>query len=418
MKVKLFIVAIICLLQSCSTTDFLDEQRVETISNDNNEVSYVIPLEDALKNVEKVLDCINGASVSRASSLKSVKNIQILSISNTISSRSSHVNADTAIYIVNYDDGFALLGADYRLDPIYAISTEGNFDLSDTIQNKGLALYINSLKSEITTKINSNESNSRASIPEVDGNINSPYQITDIALSYKRGPYGKNRLWGQSTPFNYYCPTISGTKTLVGCVAVATGLIMAHHQHPDFIDGEPLNWTAIENGQSDLALFLYRLGGSKYLDMDYGIQGEGGSANVAGTGPYIAEKVTPTQIDLVKNDNYWGGEVNVDKITVKSFADGSALTAALQTGDIQGTYGLQYDNYSLFDGNPDYTINSCATSRCFFGQFNMDSEIVQDQNVRKAIEMGIDKEGFCSVIMEGRGIPAKGSISEQLYLWK
>ena len=63
----------------------------------------------------------------RASSLKSVKNIQILSISNTISSRSSHVNADTAIYIVNYDDGFALLGADYRLDPIYAISTEGNF---------------------------------------------------------------------------------------------------------------------------------------------------------------------------------------------------------------------------------------------------------------------------------------------------
>ena len=271
MKVKLFIVAIICLLQSCSTTDFLDEQRVETISNDNNEVSYVIPLEDALKNVEKVLDCINGASVSRASSLKSVKNIQILSISNTISSRSSHVNADTAIYIVNYDDGFALLGADYRLDPIYAISTEGNFDLSDTIQNKGLALYINSLKSEITTKINSNVSNSRASIPEVDGNINSPYQITDIALSYKRGPYGKNRLWGQSTPFNYYCPTISGTKTLVGCVAVATGLIMAHHQHPDFIDGEPLNWTAIENGQSDLALFLYRLGGSKYLDMDYGI---------------------------------------------------------------------------------------------------------------------------------------------------
>ena len=94
---------------------------------------------------------------------------------------------------------------------------------------------------------------------------------------------------------------------------------------------------------------------------------------------------------------------------MKSFADGSALTAALQTGDIQGTYGLQYDNYALFDGNSDYTINSCATSRCFFGQFNMDSEIMQDQNVRKAVEMGIDKEGFCSVIMEGRGVPAKGA---------
>ena len=148
------------------------------------------------------------------------------------------------------------------------------------------------------------------------------------------------------------------------------------------------------------------------IDMEYGVQGEGGNANVAGTGPYIAEKVSPTQIDLVKNENYWGGDVKVDKVTVKSFSDGSALTAALQTGDIQGTYGLQYDNYALFDGNPEYTINSCATSRCFFGQFNFESEIMQDQNIRKAIEMGIDKEGFCSVIMEGRGLPAKAAFPD------
>ena len=148
------------------------------------------------------------------------------------------------------------------------------------------------------------------------------------------------------------------------------------------------------------------------IDMEYGVQGDGGNANVAGTGPYIAEKVTPTQIDLVKNENYWGGDVKVDKVTVKSFSDGSALTAALQTGDIQGTYGLQYDNYALFDGNPEYTINSCATSRCFFGQFNFESEIMQDQNIRKAVEMGIDKEGFCSVIMEGRGLPAKAAFPD------
>ena len=39
----------------------------------------------------------------------------------------------------------------------------------------------------------------------------------------------------------------------------------------------------------------------------------------------------------------------------------------------------------------------------------MKSELMQDQNVRKAIEMGIDKDGFCSVIMEGRGVPAVGA---------
>ena len=37
---------------------------------------------------------------------------------------------------------------------------------------------------------------------------------------------------------------------------------------------------------------------------------------------------------------------------------------------------------------------------------------MQDQNIRKAIEMGIDKEGFCSVIMEGRGLPAKAAFPD------
>ena len=39
----------------------------------------------------------------------------------------------------------------------------------------------------------------------------------------------------------------------------------------------------------------------------------------------------------------------------------------------------------------------------------MESELMQDQNLRKAVEMGIDKEGFCSVIMQGRGVPAKAA---------
>lgn len=194
-------------------------------------------------------------------------------------------------------------------------------------------------------------------------------------------------------------------------------LVKVHDRAPsdmkiDYIDADGLTLT-IYTTEPCPAIINYL--GDPYgaiIDMEYGVQGEGGNANVAGTGPYIAEKVTPTQIDLVKNENYWGGDVKVDKVTVKSFSDGSALTAALQTGDIQGTYGLQYDNYALFDGNPEYTINSCATSRCFFGQFNFESEIMQDQNIRKAIEMGIDKEGFCSVIMEGRGLPAKAAFPD------
>lgn len=100
--------------------------------------------------------------------------------------------------------------------------------------------------------------------------------------------------------------------------------------------------------------------------------------------------------------------MKTDHVTVRSFSDAGSLCASLQSGDIQGTYGLQYDNYPLFENNPDYEIHSIPTSRCFFGQFNMDSKIMQDDNVRKAIAMGIDKESFCTVLANGRCVPAKG----------
>ena len=112
-------------------------------------------------------------------------------------------------------------------------------------------------------------------------------------------------------------------------------LVKVHDRAPsdmkiDYIDADGLTLT-IYTTEPCPAIINYL--GDPYgaiIDMEYGVQGEGGNANVAGTGPYIAEKVTPTQIDLVKNENYWGGDVKVDKVTVKSFSDGSALTAALQ----------------------------------------------------------------------------------------
>src|SRR5699024_6492521 len=62
------------------------------------------------------------------------------------------------------------------------------------------------------------------------------------------------------------------------------------------------------------------------IDMEYGITEE---KNVAGTGPFIATKVTDTEINLEKNPNYWNGEVKMDKVNVKEIVDGDTLTMAM-----------------------------------------------------------------------------------------
>ncbi len=141
------------------------------------------------------------------------------------------------------------------------------------------------------------------------------------------------------------------------------------------------------------------------IDMEAGISDDG---IVIGTGPYAVTSLeTDKELDLVKNENYWNGEAGYDEIIIRTISDGDTLAMALQSGEIDGAYGMAYASYPLFE-NDNYTISSTATSRAFFAHMNFESEIIQDDAVRKAIAMGIDKEGFVNVLLQGHGYAAAG----------
>lgn len=74
------------------------------------------------------------------------------------------------------------------------------------------------------------------------------------------------------------------------------------------------------------------------VDMEAGVTEDG---NVAGTGPYIATEVkTDVGLTLVKNEDYWDGEPNLDTIYVKTISDGDTMTMAMQSGELDAAYGL------------------------------------------------------------------------------
>lgn len=141
------------------------------------------------------------------------------------------------------------------------------------------------------------------------------------------------------------------------------------------------------------------------IDMEYGITED---RNVSGTGPFIAAEVEDSRIRLVKNENYWGGEVKTDEVNVRAITDGDTLTMALQSGEIDASQGLPYSSLSLFKDNEEYNISSSDTSRTFFATMNYKTESLQDINVRKAIAMGIDKESFTDILLHGNGTKAEG----------
>lgn len=145
------------------------------------------------------------------------------------------------------------------------------------------------------------------------------------------------------------------------------------------------------------------------IDMDAGITEEG---IVVGTGPYVpVELQTDSYLKLVKNTNYWDGAVNVDEITVRTISDGDTLALALQSGEIDAAYGMAYGSYPVFE-NDGYTFSGTQTSRSFYCQMNFTSPIMQDGAVRKAVAMGIDKEGFVNTLLNGYGYVATGAFPD------
>ena len=102
--------------------------------------------------------------------------------------------------------------------------------------------------------------------------------------------------------------------------------------------------------------------------MEVGIPADG---CVVGAGRYVAtEVVTDDHVSLVKNVNYWDGEVHIDEITVRTISDGDTLALALKSGEINAAYGMAYASYPIFE-NDNYTFSSIQTSRCFWGMVNL-----------------------------------------------
>ena len=145
-----------------------------------------------------------------------ISNQSSLSLAETV--YDSQGNPVIYIFSRGVDKGYVITSADDVLRPVLAVSDRGNYTSVDELPEIPKALIKNYIR-EITSLYTSNEIDNlalSASIPEEREEIDPMVELW----------------WGQSEPFNNKCPRINGEKTVVGCVAVANAIVMAHHKYP------------------------------------------------------------------------------------------------------------------------------------------------------------------------------------------
>lgn len=141
-----------------------------------------------------------------------------------------------------------------------------------------------------------------------------------------------------------------------------------------------------------------------------------------GNGPFkMAEPWAHDQyIKIVKFDDYYGDEPNIDGVDFKILADqdtaflefeaGNLDFTQIPTGRIQETidkFGESPDGYTI---NPGEQVSLGAEQAIYYLLVNTTDPALKDPAVRAALSMAIDRQDICDKVFEGTRTPATGIV--------
>lgn len=252
-----------CCLNSCSDVGELHEEAEPVFSKD-----YLIPLSEALQNADQMFKVVAQENTRTGRKVKDFDFFQLPSTRN-------HQEPFHGFYVVNYEDGgFALLSADRRLCPVYALSENGSLSLSDTTENPGLSYYINHMMYSLHPDIPSGPDTTLAPVPMIPYNF---YELYSHPLIN-----GFMAKFHQNMPYNQYCNSgpPSFFSYVVGCGPLAIGTVMGYYEWPNNWNGYIFPWKEMKAQpyHSSWARLFETLGRKENTNAVYGFLATGTNA--------------------------------------------------------------------------------------------------------------------------------------------
>jgi ABC-type transport system substrate-binding protein len=127
-----------------------------------------------------------------------------------------------------------------------------------------------------------------------------------------------------------------------------------------------------------------------------------------GTGPFIFNKwIKDDRIIFEVNKDYWGGRPYIDRLIMKVIPSNSVRAAELKTGQIHIMDMPNYEELVNLRKDKNIKLIEQEGLNIAYLAFNMDKEPFNNQLVRKAVYMAINKKGIVDSVYAGYGEVAK-----------
>ncbi|MFF2655502.1 ABC transporter substrate-binding protein [Streptomyces sp. NPDC058045] len=157
---------------------------------------------------------------------------------------------------------------------------------------------------------------------------------------------------------------------------------------------------------------------------------------IVGNGPFtLTEYKVDQYVKLKANKHFWRGAPKFDELVFKTYKDQDAAVAALRKGEVSfvaGSPALTPAQAASLKGEPDIKVNE-GPGRRFYSiaanpgartksgkKFGNGSEAVQDQKVRQALFLAVDRKTIVDKVFQGHAVQGEGYIPPRFkdYFWK
>jgi peptide/nickel transport system substrate-binding protein len=130
-------------------------------------------------------------------------------------------------------------------------------------------------------------------------------------------------------------------------------------------------------------------------------------------GPYaltqvVTESGIPVAFELTAHEEYTLGRPYIQNIFISSYQNEKYLIKAFQDGDITRVHGLSPEKIATLQ-LPETAIKTSLLPRTFAVFFNPNKlQPLADKNIRKALELAINKKAIVDTVLYGYGKPLSG----------
>ncbi|WP_150271611.1 nickel ABC transporter substrate-binding protein [Paenibacillus tepidiphilus] len=128
-----------------------------------------------------------------------------------------------------------------------------------------------------------------------------------------------------------------------------------------------------------------------------------------GTGPFrFVSFQSGSQLKVERNEQYWGGTVQLAQASILFNEDANARLLALQAKSADIVYRPPVESFAQLQADDSLTLESLTGLRTHQLMYNMNNEALRSEQVRKALDALIDRDAIVGSVMSGQATAAQG----------